>query len=98
MSGEYHSTLFKVKCHEKIQTQLWKDIPRTFRDLDIPSFRESGSQNPLYKLLAVFSVHNPDIGYCQGMNYLASLILIGVDMKEDLAYTIFVKLMRDYKL
>lgn len=32
------------------------------------------------------------------MNYLAALILIGVDMKEDLAYTIFVKLMNEHNL
>ena len=32
------------------------------------------------------------------MNYLAALILIGVDMKEDLAYTIFVKLMNEHGL
>ena len=63
--------------------------------MDIPAFRDQGQQNPLYKLLAVYSIHNPEIGYCQGMNYLAALILIGVDMKEDLAYTIFVKLMND---
>jgi hypothetical protein len=32
------------------------------------------------------------------MNYLAALILIGVDMREDLAYTIFVKLMNEHEL
>lgn len=48
--------------------------------------------------MAVYAVLNAKIGYCQGMNYLAALILIGVDMREDLAYTIFVKLMNEHDL
>lgn len=44
-------------------------------------------------MLFAYSRHNPDVGYCQGMNYLAALLLIGVNMKQDLAFTIMVKLM-----
>lgn len=36
-------------------------------------------------MLVAFSKHNPDIGYCQGMSYLAALILIGVNVKEKYA-------------
>ena len=40
-----------------------------------------------------YSNHNPTVGYTQGMNYLAGLILIGVDMNEELAFKVFVALM-----
>jgi hypothetical protein len=65
---------------EKFKTQIMKDVPRTMADRS--QFRqtmESGT-NPLYNVLLAYSKHNPDVGYCQGMNYLAGLILIGVEM------------------
>ena len=44
-----------------------------------------------------FSKHQPDIGYTQGMNFLAALILIGVGIKEKLceeyAFYILIKLL-----
>jgi hypothetical protein len=53
----------------------------------------TNNQNALHNVLIAYSKHNPAVGYCQGMNYLAGLILVGVDMKQDLAFTILVKLM-----
>lgn len=63
--------------------------------MDKNYFRESLSEgeNPLYNVLLAYSKHNPEVGYCQGMNYLAGLVLVGVDMKEDLAFTILIRLM-----
>jgi len=44
-------------------------------------------------VLIAYSKHNPEVGYCQGMNYLAGLVLIGVEMRQDLAFTLIVRLM-----
>jgi hypothetical protein len=55
----------------------------------------SEGHNPLYNVLLAYSKHNQVVGYCQGMNYLTALILVGVDMKEDIAFTILMKLMED---
>jgi len=44
-------------------------------------------------VLVAFSKHCPEVGYCQGMNYLAGLILIGIGFDESLAFAILVKLM-----
>jgi len=52
-------------------------------------------KNPLYNVLVAFSKHMPEIGYCQGMNYLAGLILVGVDFDEVTAFTILDKLMNE---
>jgi len=78
-----------------IQKQIAVDIPRTFADLDIPQFKEplEDGQNPLYNVLVAFSKHVPEVGYCQGMNFLVALILVGVDMDEFLAFTILDKIM-----
>jgi hypothetical protein len=40
-----------------------------------------------------YSKHLPEVGYCQGMNYLVALILIGTDFDEFLAFAILDRLM-----
>ena len=57
---------------------------------------EDSQENGLYNVLAAYAKHCPEIGYCQGMNYLAGLILIGVDFDEVRAFVIFVHLLGDY--
>lgn len=78
---------------QQCKSQIEKDVYRTFCGHEL--FKESmkAGQNPLYNVLVAYSRHNPDVGYCQGMNYLTGLILVGVGMKEDLAFTILIKLM-----
>ena len=53
-------------------------------------------RNCLYNVLASYAKHCPEIGYCQGMNFLAGLILIGVDFNELLAFVILDKLLGEY--
>lgn len=47
-------------------------------------------------MLAAFAKHCPEIGYCQGMNFLCGLILIGVDFNEVSAFVILEKLLGEY--
>ena len=46
-------------------------------------------------MLAAYDLLDEDVGYTQGMNYLAGLILIGVDYDEVMAFAIMDKLMRE---
>ena len=39
-------------------------------------------------MLAAYAKLAPDVGYCQGMNFLAGMILIGVDFDELSAFVI----------
>ena len=53
-------------------------------------------QNALFNVLAAYAKHCPEVGYCQGMNFLCGLILIGVDFNEVSAFVILEKLLGDY--
>ena len=44
-------------------------------------------------MLAAYAKHCPEVGYCQGMNFLCGLILIGVDFNEVSAFVILEKLL-----
>lgn len=53
---------------------------RTFADQSFFKASSAEGGNPLYNVLVAYSKHNDEVGYCQGMNYLAGLILVGVNM------------------
>ena len=52
-------------------------------------------QGSLSRLLKAYSVLNPDVGYAQGMNYIAGFLLILSDGDEDKAFQVFYKLFED---
>merc|ERR1719503_461981 len=49
------------------------DIARTFPELK--SFDQT-NQNQLWRVLNAYASYNPTLGYCQGMNFVAGLLLI----------------------
>ncbi|XP_050309866.1 growth hormone-regulated TBC protein 1-A-like [Anthonomus grandis grandis] len=51
------------------------DLPRTFPD-NIFFLNEENLPNMLYNVLATFAHQSADVGYCQGLNYIAGLILL----------------------
>ncbi|CAM6049589.1 unnamed protein product [Sphagnum compactum] len=58
---------------EKWSSQIEKDLPRTFPGH--PALDQDGL-NALRRLLTAYSHHNPAVGYCQAMNFLAALLLL----------------------
>ena len=54
--------------------QVDKDVPRTFASSSL--FAGAPIQLALRRLLLAFAAHRPDIGYVQGMNYLAAGLLM----------------------
>ena len=52
-------------------------------------------QAALGRILLAFSVHKPQIGYCQSMNYIAALLLIVLERNEENAFWVLVSLIDD---
>ncbi|KAL7865930.1 hypothetical protein SRHO_G00111770 [Serrasalmus rhombeus] len=74
--GYYHSLLRGRHDHHLEQT-IRTDLHRTFPD-NI-HFRDSSQlclQTALFNVLLAYGHHNKDIGYCQGMNFIAGYLLI----------------------
>lgn len=71
------------------------DIPRTFPELQ---FFDSSGQLQLYRILNGYANACPDVGYCQGMNFVAGLLLLVSGFREEAAYRMMVRLMDGYGL
>lgn len=69
--------------------QIDIDIGRTF-----PELKAFGPehQRRLKRILNAYASHNPDLGYCQGMNYVAGLLLLVSDHEEE-SFAVLVCLM-----
>ena len=59
----------------KFESEIRRDIHRTFPQLKF--FREANSigQQELFKVLKAVSIQNPEVGYCQGMGFIAGILL-----------------------
>lgn len=56
-------------------------------------------QDELKRVLQAIAFALPDVGYCQGMNFIASTIISALKDQEELAFWIFMNLLitRDMK-
>jgi hypothetical protein len=79
---------------EKIKGDISRDVGRTFH---YGRFLEQSGKNQLTTILEKIAINNPDIGYCQGMNFVAGALLEITDSVETATH-IFQKVMDHYDL
>lgn len=73
MLGEYLRT--ELEGTTKVGKQIEKDLDRTFAG-ETTAINDTSGQESLKRVLGAYSRRNPEIGYCQSMNYLAGMMLI----------------------
>ena len=84
------------KDEESVLKQIQLDVDRTFRSFDLDFLKADvhSGNNKLYNLLKVYAlILDPIVGYTQGMNFIAALILLHVP-NEVLACQIFTKVLQ----
>ncbi|KAM9320779.1 growth hormone-regulated TBC protein 1 [Gastrophryne carolinensis] len=75
--GYYHNVLAEGKKHVKLVDSVVTDLNRTFPDN--VRFRKDASpclQSPLYNVLVAYGHHDSNVGYCQGMNFIAGYLIL----------------------
>jgi hypothetical protein len=60
--------------------EIEKDLRRTLPE--IAWCRDESGINSLRTILRAYALRNPDIGYCQSMNYIGALLLLHMNEKE----------------
>ncbi|SCN60862.1 GTPase-activating protein, putative [Plasmodium chabaudi adami] len=74
-----------------------KDIDRTFPNNPYFLNRKEDMQNKLSNILKICSLYFKDIGYCQGMNYVAAILLLVFQNNLD-AIRCFIALLKGFNL
>ncbi|XP_032884227.1 rab GTPase-activating protein 1-like isoform X2 [Amblyraja radiata] len=93
MLEKYRILITKDSVQENVIT---RDINRTFPAHDYFKDTDGDGQDSLFKICKAYSVHDEDIGYCQGQSFLAAVLLL--HMPEEQAFCVLVKIMYDYGL
>lgn len=77
----------------RFESEILRDVNRTFPELKFFKERHSYGQVELYNVLKAFTILNPDVGYCQGMGFIAGVLLS--HMSEIDAFNCFAILMNE---
>jgi Rab-GTPase-TBC domain len=92
---EYERILSKVDKEGKDAKQIEHDLPRTFSEIEF--FKKEGpGYQKLRNVLYAVSVYFKDVGYVQGMNFIAACFLLHVD--EVWAFWLFVYLVESLNM
>ncbi|XP_014773213.1 growth hormone-regulated TBC protein 1-A isoform X2 [Octopus bimaculoides] len=78
---ELQSQTLDLKVEESIKLDLHRTFPENIYFSDTND-TESSLQVPLYNVLKALAIKNKKIAYCQGMNFVAGLLLITVKNQE----------------
>ncbi|XP_075800609.1 ecotropic viral integration site 5 protein homolog isoform X5 [Microtus pennsylvanicus] len=91
---DQYSELLKMTspCEKLIR----RDIARTYPEHSFFKEKDSLGQEVLFNVMKAYSLVDREVGYCQGSAFIVGLLLM--QMPEEEAFCVFVKLMQDYRL
>ncbi|XP_066426467.1 EVI5-like protein isoform X1 [Molothrus aeneus] len=73
-----------------------RDIARTYPEHDFFKGQDSLGQEVLFNVMKAYSLVDREVGYCQGSAFIVGLLLM--QMPEEEAFSVFVRLMQEYRL
>lgn len=83
--GVYQQLVGNHEVDEQTMHSIQTDIGRTFPDNIYFTHEKNDLRPALFNVLVAYAKYNPRIGYCQGLNYIAGLMLLIV-RKEEVAF------------
>jgi hypothetical protein len=92
-AASYGSLLAKTS---PLRDSIAKDVPRTFPRHQMFRDCASGGQLALHNVLHAFSLALPQVGYCQGMGFVAASLLCVAD--EERAFEMLCALSQSYSM
>ncbi|KAG5681968.1 hypothetical protein PVAND_011367 [Polypedilum vanderplanki] len=93
LRDEYRILITK---ESKCEDVILRDVHRTFPAHVEFREKKGTGQESLYKVSRAYSVYDTEIGYCQGLSFIAATLLL--HMPEEESFTVLVSIMYDYGL
>lgn len=97
--GMFQDYLDKMRSADLV-AEIERDIIRTMpsNPLFSTSNGEIGSigREKLRSVLLAVSSAEPTVGYCQGMNFVAAILLMNLEMRPEDAFVMFIAILRNY--
>jgi len=97
-----HNSQEKLKYKEYMKTQsacekvIRRDIARTYPEHEFFKKKDGVGQESLFNVMKAYSIHDREVGYCQGSAFIVGLLLM--QMPEEESFAVLVKIMQDYRM
>lgn len=85
-----------IKAKSACEKVIRRDIARTYPEHDFFKEKDGLGQESLFNVMKAYSLHDREVGYCQGSGFIVGLLLM--QMPEEETFAVFVKIMQDYKM
>ena len=70
-------------------------LRRTYPEHDFFKKKDGVGQEALFNVMKAYSVHDREVGYCQGSAFIVGLLLM--QMPEEESFAVLVKIMQEYR-
>ncbi|XP_023290165.1 ecotropic viral integration site 5 ortholog, partial [Orussus abietinus] len=86
-----------IKATSACERIIRRDIARTYPEHDFFKEKDGLGQESLFNVMKAYSLHDREVGYCQGSGFIVGLLLMQ-QMPEEEAFAVLVALMQEYRL
>lgn len=97
-SRQFSSTVYQKLLesqNNEAQKQILRDIHRTLPEHKMFQEPEGLGQTVLNNILNAYANYDPEVGYCQGMGFIVSCLIVQL-RNEELAFWAFVQIMYEF--
>ncbi|XP_019864834.1 ecotropic viral integration site 5 ortholog isoform X2 [Aethina tumida] len=85
-----------IKTKSPCEKVIRRDIARTYPEHDFFKEKDGLGQESLFNVIKAYSLHDREVGYCQGSGFIVGLLLM--QMPEEETFAVLVKIMQDYRM
>jgi hypothetical protein len=85
-----------MKITSPCEKVIRRDISRTYPEHEFFKEKHGLGQESLFNVIKAYSLYDREVGYCQGIGFVAGLLLM--HMPEEEAFAVLVSIMQDYTM
>ncbi|XP_055299464.1 ecotropic viral integration site 5 ortholog isoform X2 [Sitodiplosis mosellana] len=85
-----------IKATSACEKVIRRDIARTYPEHDFFKEKDGLGQEALFNVMKAYSLHDREVGYCQGSGFIVGLLLM--QMPEEEAFAVLVQIMQQHRM
>lgn len=72
-----------IKATSACEKVIRRDIARTYPEVDFFKEKDGPGQEALFNVIKAYSLHDREVGYCQGSGFIVGLLLMQVRRRKS---------------
>lgn len=85
-----------IKATSACERVIRRDIARTYPEHDFFKEKDGLGQEALFNVMKAYSLHDREVGYCQGSGFIVGMLLM--QMPEEESFAVLVQIMQQHRM